>query len=92
MKKLTGKYLVRKAKLNNGTPVLILSGVFYPNFDISEVNDNDEMWVSEIIVSEGGIKFTEPVNNIDAISPEDFLENIHNQQSPKFWKNKLPLE
>lgn len=43
---LRGKYLVRKAKLENGTEVIILSGVFYPqNFNVDEIKDNDEMWL-----------------------------------------------
>jgi len=59
---LRGKYLVRKSKLENGIDVIILSGVFYPqNFNANSIKDNDEMWVSDIIVSSGGIKFTDPI-------------------------------
>ena len=37
---LRGKYLVRKSKLENGTEVVTLTGVFHPqNFNISEIND-----------------------------------------------------
>lgn len=92
MKKLRGKYLVRKSQLHDDTPILIICGVFLPNFDLSEINNGDEMWVSDLIVGEDGIKFTDPIDGVDAGSPEDFLENIKGQQSPKFWKNKSPLK
>lgn len=86
---LRGKYLVRKSKSNNGEIILTLVGNFYPqNFNINEIKDNDEMWVSDIIVCEGGIKFTDPIN-IDGGSPEDFLSGIN--QSPESWKTKRKL-
>jgi len=87
---LRGKYLVRKSKLENGQDVVTISGVFYPqNFDISEIKDNDEMWISDIIVSSGGgIRFTDPVG-IDGGSPEDFISGIN--QSPSNWKTKSSL-
>ncbi len=87
---LRGKYLVRKSKLENGEKVLTLSGVFYAsNFDINEVNDNDEMWVSDIIIS-GGIRFTDPFGT-DAGSPEDFVSGSGNMQSPSNWQTKSNL-
>jgi hypothetical protein len=86
---LRGKYLVRKSKLENGTEVLVLSGVFHPqNFNLNEIKDNDEMWVSDIIVSSGGIKFTDPIGT-DGGSPEDFISG-HNQ-SPLCWETKESL-
>lgn len=86
---LRGKYLVRKSKLENGTEVLILSGVFRPqNFNVNEIKDNDEMWVSDIIVSSGGIKFTDPIGS-DGGSPEDFISGSN--QSPSYWKTKESL-
>ena len=86
---LRGKYLVRKSKLENGTEVLVLSGVFHPqNFNLNEIKDNDEMWVSDIIVSSGGIKFTDPIGT-DGGSPEDFICG-HNQ-SPLCWETKESL-
>lgn len=86
---LRGKYLVRKSKLTDGTPVLTLSGVFYPqNFSVDDVKDDDEMWVSDIIVSEGGLCFTDPIDR-DGGSPEDFLEGKN--QSPLCWKTKDKL-
>ena len=85
---LRGKYLVRKTKKENGKDCLILVGVFNPiNFKIDDINDNDEMWVSDIIISDG-IRFTDPIEN-DGGSPEDFLEG--NANSPKFWKNRTDL-
>lgn len=83
---LKGKYLVRKSKLSNGQDVLTISGVFHPqNFNIDEVKDNDEMWVSEIIISSGGIRFTDPIG-VDGGSPEDFISG--NNQSPSCWGTK----
>jgi hypothetical protein len=83
---LRGKYLVRKSKTDKGVDVLTLTGVFYPqNFELSEINDSDEMWVSEIHIPNGGIKFTNPLT-LDGGSLEDFLEG--NNQSPLCWKNK----
>lgn len=86
---LRGKYLVRKAKLENGTEIITLTGVFHPtNFDISSINDNDEMWISDIIVSSGGLRFTDPYGN-DGGSPEDFISGLY--QSPSEWKTKSSL-
>ena len=86
---LRGKYLVRKSKLENGTEVVTLTGTFHPqNFNISEINDNDEMWVSDIIVSPGGLRFTDPIGT-DGGSPEDFLAG--DMQSPRNWKTKGSL-
>jgi hypothetical protein len=83
---LRGKYLVRKSKLSDGQDVLTISGVFYPqNFNIDEVKDNDEMWVSDIIISSGGIRFTDPIG-LDGGSPEDFISG--NNQSPSCWNTK----
>ncbi len=86
---LRGKCLVRKAKLENGTEVITLSGVFYPqNFNVSEIKDNDEMWVSDIIVSSNGIRFTDPTG-IDGGSLEDFISGVN--QSPSNWETKGSL-
>jgi hypothetical protein len=83
---LRGKYLVRKSKLKNGEDVITVTGVFYPqNFNINEIKDDDEMWISDIIVSSGGIRFTDPIGG-DGGSPEDFLDGVN--QSPSAWKNK----
>lgn len=46
------------------------------------------MWVSDIIVSSGGIRFTDPIS-IDCGSPEDFISGIN--QSPSEWKTKSSL-
>lgn len=89
-KVLRGKYLVRKAKLTeSNNDVLIITGIFFPtNFDINEIKDNDEMWVSDLLVMPGGIKFTDPKGK-DGGSPEDFLEG--EMTSPSCWKNKKEL-
>lgn len=86
---LRGKFLVRKAKLKDGTQALTISGVFHPlNFDISDVSDSDEMWVSEIKVYAGGAKFSDPLT-IDGGSPEEFLEGKN--QLPDNWKTRGSL-
>ncbi len=85
---LKGKFLVRKAKMENGEERLILAGTFIPNFNISEIKSNDEMWVAELKILEGGLRFTNPYTT-DGGSPEDFL--CGNNQSPKCWKNKSNL-
>ena len=83
---LRGKFLVRKSKLANGKEVVTLSGVFYPqNFNVDEIKDNDEMWVSDITVSGGGLRFTDPIGT-DGGSPEDFISGVN--QSPSEWKTK----
>ena len=83
---LRGKYLVRKSKLKNGTEVVILFGVFHPqNFNVNEIKDNDEMWVSDLRVLDGGIRFSDPFGT-DGGSPEDFIAGVN--QSPRDWKTK----
>lgn len=86
---LRGKYLVRKSKLENGKEVIILAGVFHPlNFNVEDIKNNDEMWVSDIIVSSGGLRFTDPIG-VDGGSPEDFISGVN--QSPLNWENKNNL-
>lgn len=83
---LRGKYLVRKAKLeNNKEEVVIICGVFYPtNFNIKDINDKDEMWVSDIMVSSDGVRFTDSING--GYSIEDFINGT--SQSSSDWKTK----
>jgi hypothetical protein len=88
-KSFKGKFLVRKSTLTNGTPVVILCGSFYPNFDTETLNDDDEMWVAELEVKDGGIRFHEKLGG-SQVSPEDFL--IGEYQSPDSWKNKEQLD
>lgn len=84
---LRGKYLVRRAKLEDGTKVLLISGVFIPqNFNVDDIDPNDEMWVSDIIVS-SGIRYTDLKN--DECSPEEFMQGSNS--SPKDWKVKRLL-
>jgi hypothetical protein len=83
---LRGKFLVRKSKLSDGKEVVILSGIFHPiNFEINTINDNDEMWVSDIIVSSAGIRYTDPIG-VDGGSPEDFISGV--KQLPEDWKTR----
>ena len=84
-RKLRGKCLVNINRLENGEEVLTLTGVFYPvSFNVEDVKDGGEMWVADIIVEEGGIRFTK--NESISISPEDFLEG--ESQDSSSWKNK----
>lgn len=87
---LRGKYLVRPSRLPDGTKVLTLTGVFHPtNFNVDDVNGNDEMWVSDIIIS-GGVRFTDSVHTTHSVcSPEEFLSGAH--QPPSDFKNKQDL-
>lgn len=86
---LRGKYLVRRSKLEDGRDAVTITGIFHPqNFNIDEINGDDEMWVSDIIISSGGLRFTDPIG-IDGGSPEDFLDG--NMTSPTCWKNKSSL-
>lgn len=86
---LRGKYLVRKYKTKKGEDVVGIYGTFYPNFDINTIKNNDEMWVSDIIIGPGGIRFTDPVDGVDGGSPEDFVSG--NKQLPRDWKTKSEL-
>lgn len=92
-KSFKGKFLVRPNKMSNGTPVVVLCGVFLPNFDtnaLSDGNGDDEMWVAELEVKDGGLRFHNKVDMNKALSPEDFLEGEH--QSPAQWKDKEQLD
>jgi hypothetical protein len=80
---LRGKYLVKKNKLEDGTHILTISGIFRPiNFSIDDIADNDEMWVSDVEVIKG-LKFTDP-HSVDGGSPEDFISG----ENPKDWETK----
>ena len=84
---LRGKFLVRKCKTEKGEEVLIIVGVAKPqNFEVSEIKDNDEMWITDIIATGGGIRFSDPVNHSGACSPEEFLEGKN--QNVESWKTK----
>jgi hypothetical protein len=73
VKTIRGKYLVRIGTNEKEEKKIIICGTFDPvDFDIDEINDSDEMWVSDLIVIDGGIKFTGRCKG--ALSPEDFLE------------------
>jgi hypothetical protein len=83
-KTLIGKYLVRKSKTEEGDEAIIITGVFQPqNFSMDEI-DGDEMWVSNLTVLSGGLRFTKPTRL--TISPEDFLSG--EGQSISEWKHK----
>ena len=89
-KQLIGKFMVRKSKTQNGELCLILCGAFHPqNFELNEIKDNDEMWVANIEILPGGLKFTNPKTNNGLRSPEDFLEG--EGMSSDFWKTKEEL-
>ena len=87
---LRGKYLLRKGTSPTGEQFVTLTGVFKPmNFSLDEIKDNDEMWVSDLVVGPGGIRFHEPINGREQCSPEDFLEG--QGQLPRDWKKREPL-
>jgi hypothetical protein len=88
MKTIRGKYLVRVASNANGQKKIIICGIFDPiDFDIESIDTRDEMWVSDLLVMNGGVKFTGKCNG--ALSPEDFLEGEFH--SPSFWSNREEL-
>jgi len=80
-----GKCLVRRARDSEGKPVVILCGVFRPEFDVESIDDRDEMWA---------VRFQELsskrfVNtNVLHCSPEDFLRNYNDVQDPANWELK----
>jgi len=83
MKTIRGKYLVRIGTNEKGEKKIIICGTFDPvDFDIDEINDNDEMWVSDLMIVDGGVKFTG--RHHGALSPEDFLEGEF--QLPSSWE------
>lgn len=88
-KSFRGKFLVRVASSQETMQKrVVLCGVFVPNFDIDELNENDEMWVAELSVVSGGIRFTG--KETGGPSPEDFLEGAF--MSPRDWKNREQLD
>lgn len=87
-REIRGRCLVRKSKLDNGEEVLILCGAFYPqNFDINTIHDGDEMWVLDITINSGGLRFIGSKNV--SISPEDFL--VGEGQMVSNWNKKEKL-
>jgi len=88
-KTLRGKYLVRKSMTNYGKPCLVVTGMFFPvDFDINDISDSDEMWVSDITINGDGIRFTDPKKGFGP-SPEDFLSG--DSSSPSSWKNQSKM-
>jgi len=88
-KTFRGKFLVRIASSQETMKKrVVLCGVFIPNFDINEINDSDEMWVGDLIVGSGGIRFTG--KDTGGPSPEEFLEGAF--MSPSDWKNREQLD
>ncbi len=87
-KQLIGKMLIRvkdlKVPLKNGAnKTLTLTGMFIPqNFNIDEI-EGDEMWVAEVVIKQGGKRYTSPKNN--NTSPEDFLSGEGTKNSD--WYN-----
>jgi len=83
---LKGKYLIKKTKNKEGEPCFVITGIFYPaDFNIDEIEINEEMWVSEITINNGGLRFSEPTQGF-APSPEEFLSG--ECTSPSSWKTK----
>lgn len=86
---LKGKFLVRRSTTKNGTPCLVITGAFFPEFDINSVEKSDEMWVAEISVRSGGTRFYDNKEKSAPYSPEEFLEGRN--MSPEDWNKKESL-
>ncbi len=82
--KLRGKYLIRKSVIANKRPVITITGVFFAD-EMPDINDNDEMWVSEIEIAGKVIKFKGVA--VGYVSPEEFLAGCN--QRPEDWKEKI---
>ena len=85
-RKLKGKFLVRRSTTTNGTPCLTIVGMFFPEFDINSIEASDEMWVSEITVHSGGVRFFDIKEKSAPYSPEEFLEGRN--MSSEDWNKK----
>lgn len=85
-----GKFLVRKSKTKNNEEVVVICGVFYPKDLKIKLNSKDEMWVADIEIKDGGIRFEEcNTTSTGARSPEEFLEG--ESQKPQDWNKKSNL-
>lgn len=85
---LKGKFLVRRST-TAGKPCLIIAGVFFPEFDINSIETSDEMWVAEITVHSGGIRFYDNNEKSAGYSIEEFLEGRN--MSSQDWNKKETL-
>lgn len=92
---IIGKFLVRKTvDVNNNEVLMIVGTALAKDFDLSKVNDNDEMWVFEAEIKSNGLRYTNdrPTMACRCLngghSPEDFLEGGMNTN---LWDNKEPL-
>jgi len=84
MKNIRGKFLVKKNILQDGKPCLIITGICIPkNFDIDSISDGDEMWVCDLMVLDGGLRFEGAMGG-HGPSPEDFLSGEGQKESS--WK------
>ena len=82
-----GKMLVRKSKLPNGNPCLILTGIFYSNLPEEMYDDRDEMWAVQFNVVESK-KFVCTQPSGLPYSPEDFLGGCGQDPNSGYWKPK----
>jgi hypothetical protein len=92
MKSFVGKFLIRRAKTTAGKEVFIIAGTALPqNFPITDIKDNDELWVAELLVTD--VKEYEQsdkgANGFHG-GPEDFLAGVGQDVTSKFsqWKPK----
>lgn len=91
MREIRGKFLIRIGRDRaTNKKVIVLAGVAEPtNFDINEIDDNDEMWVADILIS-GGLRFSEKEKGSDgSLSLEDFIRGKF--QHPMHWNKKEHL-
>lgn len=90
MKSIRGKFLVRVGKTSAGEKVIVFSGAAIPlNFSIDEIDDNDEMWVADILITDG-IRFSEKEKGSDgSLSPEEFIQGKF--QHPMYWNKRTTM-
>ncbi len=83
---LRGKFLIRRAKTKNGKECLVVTGIAIPNIPLDNIDPNDEMWATNMVVSGGRRYFGKDVGSF---SPEDFLEGDY--LMTEHWDQSKPL-
>lgn len=90
MDTFVGKFLVRRAKNDNGQEVLILSGMAIPDtFPIDSINNNDEIWGARLAIIDV-VKYvrSDPKSVGFNGSPDDFITQSPNVRDTSEWKQK----
>lgn len=86
MERFKGKFLIRKSKLQDGKPFLVICGCAFPATSLNSFDDKDEMWVGGFFID----PYKRFVNHTNHnFTPEDFLENAKEGcQELHWWKEK----